>query len=270
MTPDQIRLQACIADIQAQAVLMRSLGLNVRPASDHVGEHLLHAYAQFVKHLRPAATLEIGAHEAKFSRVVRKWMEGRPVIAFEANPDVHARHLSRANAAGVDYRNLAIARGAGRFTLHVPIRRGRVVESMGSLIRLGDAEGHRTHEVETVALDSFGLGDAMLWIDVEGAIADILAGAGETLRTAKAVFVEVEDEARWAGQMVSWDVIAALAAHGLYPVLRDIQRSWQYNLIFLRGDLLCDQRVDNVRSAFLTRVRSLAREAPDGPMEVPG
>jgi len=54
------------------------------------------------------------------------------------------------------------------------------------------------------------------------------------LRNCQAIYVELESSAKWKGQMLDADVVSCLAVHGLKPVLRDIQRHWQYNAIFMR------------------------------------
>ena len=93
--------------------------------------------------------------------------------------------------------------------------------------------------MNAITLDGF-LGDAAdsdnaMWIDVEGALANVLNGAKRTLRNCQALYLEAKSEPRWEGQMIDAEVISHLANYGLKPVVRDIQREWgQYNVVLMR------------------------------------
>ncbi|HEX4870678.1 MAG TPA: hypothetical protein VFV27_00025, partial [Nevskiaceae bacterium] len=111
-------------------------------------------------------------------------------------------------------------------------------------------------------------GRQILWIDVEGALDQVLAGAQATLSRCDAVYVEVETAAAWPGQMIDVDVIHHLGQHGLLPVGRDIQRSWQYNLLFVHERHYRSNLVQKLRDRQLREAAGAPREA--SPSEVPG
>lgn len=215
--------------------------------------------------LSPRLVLEVGAHDGGFSLNCKERLPAARVIAFEANPTVHARYHARLHPAGVEYLNLAVQETASTALLKVPVNAaGGLREHMGSLLDDGPAEdgGSVTVEVPGVALDGF-LGadagrDCVLWIDVEGATAGVLAGATRTLSACRMVFVEVETTARWAGQATSDAVIATLARYGLHPVLRDFQRTWQYNALFLDAATIMRPDVQALLTRYVVQSANLS------------
>jgi hypothetical protein len=87
----------------------------------------------------------------------------------------------------------------------------------------------------------------------------VLTGGVATLERAAVVMVEVEDRAFWgAEQWLRPDVVSHLYDRGLVPVARDFQSRYQYNIVFVRADLL---DVDRVRWA-LTLFTSTGYSAP--------
>ena len=76
-----------------------------------------------------------------------------------------------------------------------------------------------------------------MWIDVEGASAQVLRGATGILGAVAVVMIEVESDRRWEGQeWVDHDVVRFFASVGLIPVARDRQSRLQYNIVFARLD----------------------------------
>ena len=52
---------------------------------------------------------------------------------------------------------------------------------------------------------------------------------------ARPLYLEVESEPRWEGQMIDAEVISHLASYGLKPVVRDVQQeAWRQYNDFLR------------------------------------
>src|SRR5690242_8068677 len=78
------------------------------------------AFLGLCAEVAPALSLEVGAHEAGFSR----WMTGAVpqahCLAFEANPFVHEQYSAELAEAGVDYRQLAITDTEGTVDLRIP------------------------------------------------------------------------------------------------------------------------------------------------------
>ncbi|HEX8387701.1 MAG TPA: FkbM family methyltransferase [Sphingomonas sp.] len=194
---------------------------------------------QMARRLAPELVLEIGAHDAWFSARMRRILPDARVIAFEANPEVHAQGADRLRGLGVDFRNQAVSDAAGQVTLMVPHgERSGPRREMGSLLRRKSETGEQTFEVDAVRLDDAPGVDAasnIMWIDVEGAVGMVLDGAPETLAKSELIYVELEPREDWPGQRIDVDIVDALGRYGLVPVLRDVQRrGGQYNALFLR------------------------------------
>lgn len=259
MTPEELTVVAGIAEMRTQGTMLEMLAQSARGAASATPWLLAIGYGQLVAALKPACAIEIGAHEAGFSMRLRRHMPELDIIAFEANPDVHALYLPRLAPLNIDYRLQAISAAPGRVRFRVPVVRGTTKMTMGSLMNYGEASGNSVeHEVDAITLDSLERRDAALWIDVEGAIKQVLDGGEQTLRSALCVQVEMETQERWPGQMTDQAVIARLATFGLTPVARDIARHWQYNAVFVRTSLRYDPRVQRFRSKFFHQA-----QAPD-------
>lgn len=198
-----------------------------------------------VQALAPSVIAEIGAHEASFSKAMKAGCPQARVIAMEANPQVHSAFAADLEAAGVEYWNGCVSSGAGTRTFTVPVRAdGSHRITMGSLLSDRQAVGEHSYEVHSERLDDLvGDIDNALWIDVEGGVAEVFKGGEATLARSRLVYVEVETRQRWKEQWTDRQVIDYLREFDLHGVARDIQQSWQYNLLFLRGDVLGDERI---------------------------
>jgi FkbM family methyltransferase len=200
-------------------------------------------FVDLVTRLNPPLVLEIGAHEGNFAKKIKSSLPGSRVVAFEAHPLIYDRYAPAMQEAGVEYLQFCIAEREGEMVLVAPKWDGREGRGMGSLLRYRSAAESTEYPVRAVTLDGF-IGDPtglpnVMWIDVEGALAQVFAGAERTLRNCQALYLEMEAVARWEGQMIDADVVSHLANYGLEPALRDVQRQhWQYNAIFVREGVL--------------------------------
>lgn len=204
-------------------------------------------FDSLIELVQPQTTMEVGAFEADFSRRMKKRFPTAEVLAFEANPRVYEQYAEAASSNGVDYRHLAIGAEAGTAHIHIPIHIGDrdmpFVNRMGSLnvIQMQNSEVVSV-EVPTQRLDdvcrNISPGPAVLWIDVEGAIDQVLAGAHQTLSRCTMLFCELELSQVWSGQLLSGEIRSALADSGFLPVARDCQKAFQYNAIFMRSEFL--------------------------------
>lgn len=207
---------------------------------------LADTFQNIVIALSPPLCVEIGAHEASFSMAVKDACPKTEVVAFEANKDVHVQHAGTLAARGVDYRHACVSDRTGEAHFMVPVARNRSVTKMGSLLREESGRESVAQTVPAITFDDWigdRAGPMVVWIDVEGAITQVLASAGVALSRCVCLFVELETVARWDGQGLDKHVIATLAAHGLRPVLRDAQRDWQYNALFLHEEMLSNGEV---------------------------
>lgn len=171
--------------------------------------------------------------------------------AFEANPYNHAvfsPYLKR-RAPGVAYHHLAVSNADGEVSFQIKQSRdGKAVSKVAgnnSLLERTDASfAYDSVTVPAVRLDSFLARPDLsgrsfsAWIDVEGALGKVTEGFGSALRSCLSLIVEVEEISYWQGQMLVFDAMRYFSSQGLVPVARDFEAPHQYNLVYLRKDLL--------------------------------
>lgn len=194
----------------------------------------------------PAATpVQCGAHGAEATIRFRRAHPSARAFAIEANPRTFAELTRRAESEGVTTICVGLGAQEGRAVLLIPEQnsasmasfktqvkaRGRVIEELEVPVTTVDALD-REHGFE---------GPIALWIDVEGATAEVLRGAGEVLRRTDLVIVELQDGAIWHEQTTSDEVHRLLASHGLTLVARDWQTGDRlYNGLFVRDSFAAD------------------------------
>jgi FkbM family methyltransferase len=206
-----------------------------------INRRVVSFFREMCRTIRPTVSLELGAHEASFSRWAKRSFPEARCVAIEANPYVYDKHHEGLDAVGVEYHHLAAAATNGQVTINIPgsvwgrprARDGR----MASLSIHRDARGHEAVTVQAVRVDDFlplRDGDRLVaWIDVEGASDAVLMGGHDVLARADAVYIEVENVDQWAGQWLDVDVARFFHDIGKVPTIRDIQRPYQYNVVFL-------------------------------------
>jgi FkbM family methyltransferase len=207
-----------------------------------ITEALSDTLGQVIATTAPPVVVEIGAHEAQFSRQTKQANPGARVIAFEAHPGVYRRYEEVCRLAGIEYNHLCVSAVDAPQKLLVPKKAGRERLTMGSMLADRYAQELVSYEVPGVSLDSF-LGEDrykpnVIWVDVEGAAMQVIEGARQTLESCLAFHVEAESRERWKGQPRAADLINVLGEFGLVPVLRDVQKAYQFNILFLRSSLL--------------------------------
>ena len=193
--------------------------------------------------LAPRTILEVGAHEATFSCKLKKRLPSARVIAFEANPDVHAKYQDEVRAQGVEYISQCISDVSETVRFSMPIHpKHGAATGMGSVMTDTGYEEFKTYDVPAVPLDDFLGAEAdltsVIWVDVEGALGKVMGGAQRTLASCAALYGEIETKQRWAGQATDQEIVPVLLSHGLVPLLRDVQRHWQYNILCIRDALI--------------------------------
>lgn len=212
--------------------------------------------------LKPTLTLEIGAHAAPFSQLMA--LRGVEAHAFEANPYNHEAFAGRLqqHAPKVRYHHLAISDRDGEITFEVlESKRGKLrkkVAGNNSLLRrTSPAFAYESLTVPSARLDSFLASNRLegrsfsAWIDVEGALGKVTAGFGTALQSCLSLIVEVEDVSYWQDQMLVHDVMLYFAGQSMVPVARDFEAPHQYNLVYLRKDILDRPEVDAAISGYL-------------------
>lgn len=226
-----------------------------------VERRLIEFFRSLCLGLEPGIVLEIGAHEATFSRWAAEALPAARVMAFEANPHVHAKYAAELAGTRVDYRNLAVGPVTGEVQLNLPTdiagKERTLTSRMASLGVHTEAGDNITVTVPAVRLeDHLTLSPqdtAVAWIDVEGANEVVLNGSGSVLDHVQAVHIEVEKRTTWEGQWLDTDVNAFLRARGFVPVARDVirYRPHQYNVVFARAPIARRRRTARLAARVL-------------------
>lgn len=236
---------------------------------------LARSYVEIVGLLNAQATLEIGAHEATFSKKIKEcYGDAVTAFAFEAAPTTFARYEEEVSRHGVKYINAALSNVNGTlpfFEYHDKNSEGESGTGFSSLYAR-DAEITGGAEKSVVSVKAL-TGDAFiraqcknanniaLWIDVEGAQAEVLEGLSETFakNVVASVFIEVEAIPFWPKQkLLAMGVIAKMAELGFSPLLRDTNFGSQFNIIFIRNDCLAEP-IYAAAEVYLQQCRSLAQ-----------
>lgn len=232
---------------------------------DQVSERVERAFLNLCLEVGPTVSLEIGAHQAYFSRRLKTKSPQTRCLAVEANPYVYEKHAPRLTDAGVEYLHLAVSAVDGTVDLSIPRefhntdrdRRFSKTRTnrMASLGTHRYAEKSETVSVPSRRLD--GLVDVeesdvvVAWIDVEGASGSVLSSGEAVLKRTSLVYIEVESEPLWEDQWLDVDVARFLAGCGLVPVLRDVQRPHQYNVVYAAADLAVQPRMAKLANRVL-------------------
>jgi FkbM family methyltransferase len=214
--------------------------------------------------IRPRVFLEVGAYDARVSARVARTLPNTTVCAFEANP--HVWGLFRGDVpSAVRYLNCAITSRDGQETFYIPRsmpRRGgpRMLDehnSTGSL-KKRDQVGVAYDEVRVPSTtldhamrDVPDEGPVVMWVDVEGAVGDVLRGAPTVLAGELAMmYVELDERRLWAGQWLDEDVHEYMRARGYLPLARDCEKPAHYNQIFM-SPRHCNRKVRRVLADYV-------------------
>ena len=193
--------------------------------------------------------IEVGAKEASASHRARSYLPQSRVVAFEANPYTFEKFQGEnPESTGVEYYHLAVSDRPGPVTFHVRLHPegSPRPDGHGSLLERDDSYEHDFDEVtvDSTTLDIFFAYEEFkrcaMWVDVEGASEAVLSGGRSVLSKAAIVIIEVEDRALWKGSWTAPEVTRCLAEVGLFPVARDFEYAYQYNVVFVRESLLND------------------------------
>jgi FkbM family methyltransferase len=240
-------------------------------SAEELEQRVVELFRRLCRRLQPAVVLEIGAHEATFSRWAAEELPDARVLAFEANPHVHEKYAGTLAGTRVDYRNLAVGPTNGEVVLNLPLEvRGKprtLTSRMASLAVHTRATDQVQVTVPAVRLDDhvrLAEGERVVaWIDVEGANEAVLTSGPSILDRTDALYVEVERETTWEGQWLDQDVAVELRRHGLLPVARDLKRRHQYNVLYVRAEIAAETWTAQ-RAAEALLGRPAAGELTDG------
>lgn len=197
-------------------------------------------------------TLEIGAHEATFSRIAKSRLKDKiEARAFEANPLVYSHFMldKEVRNSGIDYFHSAIGDKDGSWLFKIYESTQNAEEPPDSrrhscLLR-ADSPNDNYYDISVpiARLDSICSKDCpesvyALWIDAEGFSLQVLEGAEETLHKTAAIYIELESRTHFQGQALDNTIISHLISRDFVPILRDFLFPHQYNAIFVKKSYL--------------------------------
>lgn len=241
-----------LLDRRFSDVSTKSLAVSERTPITTLLENLLN---ELIDEIKPDLFLEIGAHEASFSRKMKQNFKDVPVIAIEANPRVVEHYAERVKGEGIEYLNMAIGDSNGDVSLFIPEeiagKKLPHVSRMASLNQLNQDNSRMTElKVAVKTLDQvtegFNQTRACMWVDVEGAADKVFSSGSQTLGNTALIYCELENSAVWADQVLADGVSEMLESAGFVVVARDCQKWFQYNAIFLNKSFAANCRIEEL------------------------
>lgn len=244
--------------------LLRGRGQDSR---HDIARYLQLVYVSLAGLIAPGLCLEIGAREATFSRMVRSVVpKETPVLAIEGSPITYRYYAKEMEMfyPEIHYIPLVFSSKSGRqefFEFYAKEKESLQVKSsagFSSLIasRKGDLDSFIkiSSVVETTTGDNFlsfrypEKENLALWVDVEGAQAEVLQGLRKSFANRKiaSVLIEVESVRYWESQkMLDVNIFAFMEKQGMIPCFLDNQFITQYNVVFVRKDV-CERHADGM------------------------
>jgi FkbM family methyltransferase len=213
----------------------------------------LSAFLRLLKILRPQVVLDIGSMDAGHSHFFRDVAPASRIIAIEANPYNYADVVRSGNAVkwNVEWEYCAISDtdGVADFNVLQFDRESQepAWERGGSslLFRI-HGNPYETIRVPSKRLDTFLAERGLLhhgkaiWMDIEGAVELMLAGARESLTTTHCIHVELEGDEMFSGQTLGPDIVSQFEKLGFVPILSsdDDGTAHQYDVVFVAKTIL--------------------------------
>jgi FkbM family methyltransferase len=201
--------------------------------------------------------VECGAYDAATSvRFLRAG--GRKAIAIEANPNTYSAMTRLAQEHGVVTVNCGLGSEVAETEFFIPKSDSHAGNA--SFLRK-PGENPYAVKVSVDTIDNIVEKHIeprcfiALWVDVEGLALDVLKGGTAVLKgkNCRVVKVEVETKRFWQGQALASEVHRFLSRFRYRAVLRDIEYANQYNLIYVREEL-----VDGMEEILMQCWRELA------------
>lgn len=238
---------------------------NRRGVRKKSGDLLEHYYCKLVSALSIPITIEIGAHEATFSKNIKCTRPSTECYAYEANPFVYEKFEKSLKEAGIDYRNLAISNTDGFVNLEIPIsRRSKAINKdnpIASILKR-DQPGFKydTVSVTSAKINSLFKNKSKnkaIWVDVEGAQYEVLQSMSEQWPTIQLIYIEVETNNVWFSSFNKQDIYQTLKSKGYLEIMLDNLAGGQYNTVFAHSSVIKDKKLLNIVGDYLNALEAL-------------
>lgn len=214
-------------------------------------------YFEIFEVLKIQNIVECGAREATAS--IEAIKRGAKAFAIEANPTTFNQITPKSNDKFTKI-NIGLSDTSGKLDFFVPKKN----TTAGSSTFLPKKK--LDFNIVSVPIDTldevtknFNLtsGPFSLWIDVEGMQKQVLLGSKNILKSENCKFIKIEVEERefFGGQLwLDTDIENFLYKFNFIPVFLDFERTYQYNIIFVKKDIL-ELITKNVESSFEASVQ---------------
>ena len=202
----------------------------------HMSNPLTKIFIGIQRKLKPNITIEVGAYDAHFSKIMAKgYNKPGTTWAFEGHPEIFEKFLPEME--GIHYRNNIVSDKIGVQTMYQ--YEGGELQGNNSMLPILKDTNYTTFEVPSITLDGFFPNEEniCLWIDCEGANREVLNGAQNVLQRTSSIFIEVDDVALWQNQWLWQETFAFLEDAGFACYARDFQYRDQWNAIFVKKEL---------------------------------
>ena len=195
----------------------------------------------FVSKLKVNEFYECGAHDASASINFKKMANGKS-IAIEANPYTFESKTSLASYHGVVTLNLALGAKNTKSLMFIDL--ANITSPATSL--LSNKSNYKKIQIPMSTLSNIvkkhsnSKSILALWIDVEGSTFNLLAGAAKIFNTkdCRIIKIEMETEKLWSNQKTFSNLDTFLRKYNFVLVCRDIQRSNQFNAVYVKYDYM--------------------------------
>ena len=244
-------------NLRSQASLYKLPDPSERQAS---AIELANLFINLVKMNNIETLFEIGAFNADVSNFLSDSVKN--IHAFEASKRNYesAKNNIKNN---VVYNNLAVSDRND----YVYVNSLVDTENPGadSIMERSVLEGdYESIKVKSVTIDSYADENDLtntsiaMWIDVEGAAGLVLDGAKKILAKTQVILIEVEQHEFWKDQCLCGEINKILFENGFVSIARDFEYEHQYNIVYVKNDMLDKKSVDIPLSMFYTRYSSKA------------
>ncbi len=249
------------------AMQIHAVDKGIRKECMRIGEQL---YLDIQESIKPDLSLEVGARQASYSRSMRLLFPDIPIIAYEGSPITHKYFDEKFNfkKRNIEYCNNIISSVSAEREFNV------ILDGDNNIPAEPDGRNSIKQRKEGYSLNQkiykimSRRGDevieqhqpkkAALWIDVEGALDEVLPSFAKSLQEKKisTLYIEVELKKVWKGQWLFQDVYAFLSQYGYFPIMRDNAYYNQANFIFVKSGLLKDKLL-RIISHYYLKLREL-------------
>ncbi|MDJ0515292.1 MAG: FkbM family methyltransferase [Trichodesmium sp. MO_231.B1] len=215
---------------------------------------LVEFFLDTAKLLKPNYFFDIGSRDGTASIAFKKAVPTAKCFAFEANINNYENFKDRDEfkQLSIDYRYLAVTNYNGVADFHIPteLDGNKLPKNIGiaSLMTRETTDcQYQVTRVDCTKLDDFCLNNNIvldenqnfaLWIDVEGAVLQVIEGAKNCLAQTSLILLEVEELQYWNSSALADQIINELLLNNFIPVTRDFERLMQYNLLFIHSKYL--------------------------------